>query len=98
LKRVHVPCSRAQVSSGSKKLHIGGADREFVDEGGASPNWLFVAPTELTHSKRAIVKVCARCVRLRGTEGPRGLGEVVACNAEGAVRGHSFKKRLGFRV
>ena len=50
--------------------------REFEDEAGASPNWLFVAPTELTESKRAVVKVgppardCAH-----GQGGGQGAGQ-----------------------
>jgi len=41
------------VSSGKKQIF----NRSFADEGGASPNWLFVAPTNRTRSKKAIVKV-----------------------------------------
>jgi len=41
------------VKSGFKDIF----GRKFVDEGGASPNWLFLAPTSRTHSGRAIVKV-----------------------------------------
>eukprot|EP00195_Chlamydomonas_chlamydogama_P015552 CAMPEP_0202899652 /NCGR_PEP_ID=MMETSP1392-20130828/7827_1 /ASSEMBLY_ACC=CAM_ASM_000868 /TAXON_ID=225041 /ORGANISM="Chlamydomonas chlamydogama, Strain SAG 11-48b" /LENGTH=462 /DNA_ID=CAMNT_0049585895 /DNA_START=182 /DNA_END=1570 /DNA_ORIENTATION=- len=41
------------VSSGKKRIF----GREFNDEGGASPNWLFLAPTSRTHSGKAIVKV-----------------------------------------
>lgn len=42
-----------QISNGKKHLF----NRTFSDEAGASPNWLFVAPTNRTKNKKAIVKV-----------------------------------------
>lgn len=48
---IHTPL--LQIKSGSKRIF----GREFVDEGGASSNWLFVAPTARSPSGKAIVKV-----------------------------------------
>lgn len=42
-----------QVSHGQKKLF----GSWFRDEAGASPSWLFVAPTDKTRKRKAIVKV-----------------------------------------
>ena len=59
------PPSRLQISSGSKFIF----GREFVDEGGASPNWLFLAPTTRTATGKAIVKVGGRGEREGGSDG-----------------------------
>ena len=65
-----------QVSAGQKKLF----GSWFKDEAGASPSWLFVAPTDKTRNKKAIVKIA--CIPV----GKHADNKHPVCHAEIAVK------------
>lgn len=64
------------VSAGQKKLF----GSWFKDEAGASPSWLFVAPTDKTRNKKAIVKVA--CIPV----GKHANNKHPECHADMAVK------------
>ena len=80
-----------QIKSGGKRIF----GREFVDEGGASSNWLFVAPTSRSPSGKAIVKVWGLGAGGRaGKERVRSLIQLAVCGAPSPARPQEWTEQI----